>query len=159
MASPENLGPLGEMLHTGFFADLRFYSWLFYEYNMTPVVFLWLNSIAYANADFVKEVCPPAFIQIQLIRAEERLPMMEQSLALIEIARMPLPPAEIMHLWPIQQGLDRIEGLIKKVTMKAHRASVGLVMPFSCDADEGGFSDLLGDANSHKWDLLSELCG
>eukprot|EP00913_Durusdinium_trenchii_P026243 g24622.t1 len=57
-------------IEIGFFTDYRNQAWHYYMTNETTYAFLWLNSISYANLDFLREACPEAAKLALLLRAE-----------------------------------------------------------------------------------------
>eukprot|EP00435_Cladocopium_sp_Y103_P057122 s1761_g19.t1 len=85
-AALEDLGWLQQYIKIGFFTDYRNQAWHYYSTNETTYAFLWLNSISYANLDFVREACPEAAQLALLLRAEERLPAREADLPLLDFS-------------------------------------------------------------------------
>lgn len=127
-----DLGWLQWYIEVGFFSDYRRQAWIFYNQNETSYAFLWLNSIAYANLDFVREACPAAALLALLLRAEERLPMREGEPPLIEYAALAGDvPIGVRERWPLRQGLDRVRLLAERLATPGEY-TVDVVMPY-CD--------------------------
>eukprot|EP00929_Paragymnodinium_shiwhaense_P085673 TRINITY_DN46092_c0_g1_i1.p1 TRINITY_DN46092_c0_g1~~TRINITY_DN46092_c0_g1_i1.p1 ORF type:complete len:483 (-),score=58.09 TRINITY_DN46092_c0_g1_i1:1055-2419(-) len=127
-----DFGWLSNYIEVGFFTDYRLQAWRFFELNETSYAFLWLNSIAFANIDFVKEVCPVAARLALLIRAEERLPMRESEASLLDYATFAeFGPSFAEASWPLGKGLRRLQ-LLQHDLAVASEYSVDVVMPY-CD--------------------------
>lgn len=127
-----DLGWLQQYVEVGFFTDLRWQAWRYYELNETSYAFLWLNSIAFANLDFVREACPAAAQLVLLLRAEERLPVREAELPLLEYAaRAAEAPAQMLPTWPLARGEERLKTLVLHIGAP-EEYSVDMVMPY-CD--------------------------
>lgn len=135
-----DLGWLQSYLQIGFFSDFRNQAWRFYLRNETTYAFLWLNSIAYANLEFVREACLEAARLVLLLRAEERLPVREAGPALLELASLEeqargqaidLPLMGQRANWPSRVGIQRLQQLTARME-QPEEPSVDVVMPY-CD--------------------------
>jgi len=141
-----DMGWLQQYIEVGFFADFRTQARRFYERNETSYAFLWFNSIAYANLDFVREVCPEAAQLALLIRAEERLPVREADLPLLDYASISdasRAKAPALSAWPLAEGLVRLRGLARELAVP-EEFSVDLVMPYCNEPLDGLLSRSIG---------------
>lgn len=139
-AMAPDLGWLQQYIEVGFFSDYKRQAWSFYIYNATSYSFLWLNSISYANLDFVREACPQAARLALLLRAEERLPMREAELPLLEYAHISsearlnsqlskFTDAGMELEWPLDIGAERLRRLTLKMSSLAEY-TVDMVIPY-----------------------------
>ncbi|CAJ1370953.1 unnamed protein product [Effrenium voratum] len=135
----ENLGWLQQYIEIGFFTDYRNQAWHYYATNETSYAFLWLNSISYANLDFLREACPAAAALALLLRAEERLPAREADLPLLELALQVEPSG----LWPLKEGLERLRRLVRRMALP-EEYTVDVVMPYCNEPLDGLLSKKTG---------------
>lgn len=140
-----HLGWLQSYLKVGFFTDFRMRSWIFFLQNETSYAWLWLNSIAYANMDFVKETCPEAARLAFLIRAEERLPTRESEDALLEYAVLSAANRGGVDdtLWPTDYAVHRLK-LMAAALSTPEEYSVDVVMPYCNEPLDGLLSKAVG---------------
>ncbi|CAE7319659.1 unnamed protein product, partial [Symbiodinium microadriaticum] len=145
----EDLGWLQQYIRVGFFTDYRNLAWHYYATNETTYAFLWLNSISYANLDFLREACPEAAFTALLLRAEERLPSREADLPLLELAGLQDPQPAARARWPIDLGLSRMRALSAAMAVP-EEYSVDVVMPY-CDEP---LDDLLSKKTGYEEEWL-----
>ena len=124
------LGWLDQYVKVGYFTDYRRQTRNYFATNETNYAFLWLNSITFANLDFVKEACPEAALLALLIRSEERLPMREAEPSLLDYATF-APSTGAIKGWPLAEGLSRLQDLTSRL-VEPEEYSVDIVMPY-CD--------------------------
>ncbi|CAK9029558.1 unnamed protein product, partial [Durusdinium trenchii] len=113
-AALEDLGWLQQYIEIGFFTDYRNQAWHYYMTNETTYAFLWLNSISYANLDFLREACPEAAKLALLLRAEERLPAREAELPLLDLAQV---TSDASSAWPVLEGVQRVKRLAQHMAV------------------------------------------
>mmetsp|Transcript_15843 Transcript_15843/g.37387 ORF Transcript_15843/g.37387 Transcript_15843/m.37387 type:complete len:431 (+) Transcript_15843:99-1391(+) len=128
----EDLGWLQQYIKVGFFTDYRNLAWHYYATNETTYAFLWLNSISYANLDFLRQACPQAAQLALLLRAEERLPSREADAPLLDFGTLAVGQVlsrEVRETWPIDHGLVRLTRLAQAMLVP-EEYSVDVVMPY-----------------------------
>lgn len=137
-AALEDLGWLQQYIKIGFFTDYRNQAWHYYSTNETTYAFLWLNSISYANLDFLREACPEAAQLALLLRAEERLPAREAELPFLDFSEASLTGSfsASSGFWPLQRGLQRLRALAKQMAVP-EEYSVDIVMPYCNEPLDG----------------------
>lgn len=139
----DDLGMLREHIDVGFFTDFKRLSWAFYEWNVTSYPFLWLSSTAFANVDFLGKVCPGAALTSLLLRAEERLPMLDDGRALLDYATILQTVAmgrpESLVGWPLVQGLNRLAWLRAQLPLSQEQQShsIDIVMAYCNESLDG----------------------
>ncbi|CAD7923421.1 unnamed protein product [Amoebophrya sp. A120] len=155
-AGVKDLGPIGPYIDIGFFTDYKLQAWMYYFHNVTTISFLWLNTIAFANKEYILQVCPEAYMLAMILRSEERLPFQEATdsvldlsflfMSLLNVAarmdnnemeRQKLPPLINFEqtTWPVQVGLERLQKMNADYRlMKTQVPTVGLVLPY-CQED------------------------
>lgn len=139
-----DLGWLQQYVRVGFFTDYKMQAWWYYKQNETTYAFLWLNSIAYANLEFVKEACPPAAMLALLLRAEERLPVRDADEALLDFAALAASAEPVLRSsWPIAEGLSRLKGLAAPLTLP-EEYTVDVIMPYCNEPLDGLLSKRTG---------------
>ncbi|CAD7956023.1 unnamed protein product, partial [Amoebophrya sp. A25] len=161
LVDPSSLGPIAPYIDIGFFTDYKLQSWMYYYKRTTTISFLWLNTIAFANREYILNVCPEAYLLTLILRTEERLPLMEVGESLMDFAFLLMTlsssPGALagadnhaaakeqqaalkidFHTtdWPIQLGLERVHKMNRELyhIVKTQVPSVGLVIPY-CGED------------------------
>jgi len=148
-----DLGWLQRYVQVGFFTDYRRLAWRYYAYNETSYAFLWLNSIAFGNLEFLHEACPEAARLALLLRAEERLPMRESELPLLEYALHAGKVTGLQALtrvtaWPLSLGVERLQRMAAAMGVP-QEFSVDVVMAYCDEPLDGLLSRTTG--YDHEW--------